>query len=651
MTQEGFYRLRDSLRLLRDTLPAFHASVLGDEGAPAPADWQVTLTRNVLPALDFPLPVLLVAICGGGSTGKSTLFNALAGKPLAQVGFKAGLTARVLLAGHPSVLSGPTAARALLYRLGEAPVPWRRAEDTVQPGPALYATTEHLLPKLLLIDTPDFDTGIGGEWVHRRLAEPVLRTAEVIVYLFSNTVYNNLSNTQFMAEVVGGIGGRPVVLVYRISRAANDAEVWEHCQTVANRLYAGSVKRNSLPSQVIGVYRVHESDAVAQGHASPRLIPVGALTAGRSLEELLASLDVAQLKAHAFAADLHEIQRGASAELSDVRHALAEVSTYRQALQQVMAQQALAALRAFPAQEAIGLATKLFLQSSPLYVRWLRTTGRVFGLPFQWGLKLAQSLARRLGTEPELAPAPNPLANLTQDLLLGANELRNRLLDDALIVRASADDPLLHTLRERSAGVVEPLGDGLYNLHVPVPRRVRQQEGALLAQDWGEVTQTLRRAARGLTGLPPDIEGELRALIADFRRQMGWGQRLRESFFASLSALPPLLGVTYVLLTADPVSGTGLWIQLQGLFGVKDLWALVSIPAAAGLSDRDRRELEVMLKPVFELWFAKRLTAVVDVYARTVCASLLKVLDKVPAPDDERLAQVEQALRRLGEAL
>ncbi len=654
MTQDGFYRLRDSLRQLRDHLPALRASIGGAGDASPPADWQLTLAHNVLPALDLPLPALLVAICGGGSTGKSTLFNALAGKPLAQVGFKAGLTARVLLAGHPAVLAGPATAQALLHRLGEAPTPWRSADDTTRPGPPLYATSEQIPRKLLLIDTPDFDTGEGGQLLHRRLAEPVLRTAEVIVYVFSNTVYNNLSNTQFMAEVVGGVGGRPAALVYRISRAATDAEVLEHCLTVAIRLYPGPTQPNGFPREVIGGDRIHESDAVAQGEASPRLIPVGPLTAGRSLEQLLESLDVAQLKAHALASDLRAIHRGAAAELVEARGELGRVGVYRRGLRQAMAQEALRSLRSFPAHEALGLATKLFLQSSPLYVRWLRATGRAFGLPFQLARKLGQSVARRLGGEPEAALPADPLASLTQDLLLAANELRNRLLDDALIVQVSADDPLLRALREQYgpvAGMVEPVGGGLFNLHIPAPRLARQQEAALLAQDWNATTQALRRAAQELVGLPVGIEDELRALIATFRAQMRWTQRLRESFFASLGALPPLLGVTYTLLTADPVTGGGIWLQLQGMFGLNDLWALVSIPAAAGLSDRDRQQLESLLKPVFDLWFAKRLTAVVDIYARTVCAPLLKALDRAPAPNDERLGQVERALRTIEEAL
>jgi len=119
-----YYGLRDALRVLRDVLPGLAAITTDGPDAPT-QDWLGRLRRTVLPAIDFDVPVLLVAICGGGSTGKSTLLNTLAGRPLARVGFRAGLTERVLLVGHPSVLSSADVAEALLHRLGERPVPWR----------------------------------------------------------------------------------------------------------------------------------------------------------------------------------------------------------------------------------------------------------------------------------------------------------------------------------------------------------------------------------------------------------------------------------------------------------------------------------------------------------------------------------------------
>jgi hypothetical protein len=242
--------------------------------------------------------------------------------------------------------------------------------------------------------------------------------------------------------------------------------------------------------------------------------------------------------------------------------------------------------------------------------------------------------------------------------------MRNRLLDDALIVRVSEGDPLLADMRALGvpllvrregmelppAPIIEPLGSGLYSLHVPVPESVRALESSLVAQDWESVTRILGEATAGLVGLPGDIEDELREMIVTFRQGMRWTQRLRESFYASLTALPPLLGVTYTVLTANPVVGSGIWIQLQGLFGLNDLWALVSIPAAAGLSERDRKQLGQMISPVFALWFERRLTTVVDLFSKTVCRLVLESLGDIPSAEDTRLTQLDAALEAIGEA-
>ncbi|HUS80356.1 MAG TPA: GTPase domain-containing protein [Armatimonadota bacterium] len=650
MSQQPYSALRDNLRTLRDVLPDL-ADGAGALPTATARDWLERLRRTVLPAIDYELPMLLVGICGGGSTGKSTLLNALTGRPLASVGFRAGLTTRVLLVGHPAVLSGAGVAESLLHRLGETPVPWRSPDDTVTPGPPLYATSEAVPRTLLYIDTPDFDTGDLDRLINRERAEPILRTAEVIVYVFTNTVYNNLSNTRFMAEMVGGIGGRPIVLVYRISRTASDAEVLEHCLSVARRLYAPADGAD-WPDAVVGIYRMHESDAVALGEREPTLIPIGVITRGRPLESLLADLDVTAIKRHAFAGDLAVIHQGAQAEFASVWWAAREAALYRRALQQAMTEHALQALTAFPAQEAVSLAVRLFLDTSPAYVRVLRGTGRVVGAP----LRAVQALSRRIaewsGAAEPRAAAPDLHAELTQSLLEAANNLRNRLMDDPLILRVSAEDDLMREVRTASrAGAtlpaVEAVGPGVVNLHFAVPQAVRRGEEALRNQDWPAIRRTLQEAVPELAGLPEGITQDLRTTVRAFRGGMSVGQRLRELFFASLTALPPIVGVTYTLLTANPVAGAGLWIQVESLFGLNDLWALLSIPASLGLSEEERRQLEGMIAPVFRLWLERRAALVADLFARTICWPTLNSLDGIPAENDPRLTRVDSALQAL----
>ena len=60
------------------------------------------LKHKVIPLLRHECP-LLVAVTGGGSVGKSTLFNLLAGGKYSGVKSKAGYTRRALAAIHPSV--------------------------------------------------------------------------------------------------------------------------------------------------------------------------------------------------------------------------------------------------------------------------------------------------------------------------------------------------------------------------------------------------------------------------------------------------------------------------------------------------------------------------------------------------------------------
>lgn len=678
MAESTFQTLRRDLRALRDDLPALRR----DLGVPFAAngdDWLARLERNVLPSLDFDLPVLLVAICGGGSTGKSTLLNSLVGEELAQVGFKAGLTARVMLVGHPSVLASPAVARALLHRLGEEPQPWRSQIDTVTPGPPLYATAESAPRNLLLIDTPDLDTGEGGQLVNRGRAEPLLRTADVIIYLFTNAVYNNLSNTRFMAQIVGAIGGRPTVLVYRISRTASDAEVLDHCRVVARNLYpAESAHVDGFPEEVIGLYRVHESDAVALGEAWPRLLPIGSLTHERPLADSLAALDIVHVKRHVLAADLAAIRRGAEAELGILGHEARCVPLYAEALEKTVTQRALEGLRSFPMGDALELALRLFERSSPLGVRLARGAAHVVSLPLRGAQAVGRWIESRMQGPPTSAEAPDPRLGLARDLLLAANALRNQMLADTLVVRVQQNDAMLATARSLSDAMravaggslsttspgscsgaaqrlvaesrlpsIEPSAGGTYNVHVSVPQALQARQQALVGQDWEAVATALRGAADQLTGMPSDIEGELSVLVADFRAHMGWRERLREMSFASLSALPPLLAVSYTLLTADPLTGTGLWIKLQSLFGINDLWALVAIPASAGLSERDRRQLERLVAPVFRLWLDRRVREVCSVLERTVCAPLLAALARLPRPDDPRLAACESALRNL----
>ncbi|MGD8543197.1 MAG: hypothetical protein PVI39_12960, partial [Desulfobacteraceae bacterium] len=85
-------------------------------------EWLEALRVRLLPRLSGELP-LVAAICGGGSSGKSTLFNALVGKAVSSVGGRAGLNRRLLLCSHPSLFQREDLLALLFQPFGCLPGP------------------------------------------------------------------------------------------------------------------------------------------------------------------------------------------------------------------------------------------------------------------------------------------------------------------------------------------------------------------------------------------------------------------------------------------------------------------------------------------------------------------------------------------------
>ena len=109
---------------------------------------------------------------------------------------------------------------------------------------------------------------------------------------------------------------------------------------------------------------------------------------------------------------------------------MARAALYRQALDHLVTQHALEALKTFPANEALALATRLFVESSPPLVRALRQTGRVVGAPLRGAQNAARKVGTWLGLTDSPAPPPDTRAALRDDLLVSAGDLRNRLIED-----------------------------------------------------------------------------------------------------------------------------------------------------------------------------------------------------------------------------
>lgn len=88
------------------------AGMLGLESHAAIDHWRAAVEERLLPRLTSGFP-LVAAICGGGSSGKSTLFNSLVGEPLSPTGGRAGINRRLLWPLGP-VIARPPASRCAL---------------------------------------------------------------------------------------------------------------------------------------------------------------------------------------------------------------------------------------------------------------------------------------------------------------------------------------------------------------------------------------------------------------------------------------------------------------------------------------------------------------------------------------------------------
>ena len=97
------------------------------------------LKHKVIPLLRHECP-LLVAVTGGGSVGKSTLFNFLAGGKYSGVKSRAGYTRRTLAAIHPSAARDRARMELLfdLFRKNALPVPMKTPDEMLAPGEPLY---------------------------------------------------------------------------------------------------------------------------------------------------------------------------------------------------------------------------------------------------------------------------------------------------------------------------------------------------------------------------------------------------------------------------------------------------------------------------------------------------------------------------------
>jgi hypothetical protein len=328
-----------ALKQLRDHIPRL-ADILKIGNDDEIRFWQDIVDAKLLSRLapDFPM---VAAICGGGSSGKSTLFNSLVGKHFAPTGGTAGLNRRVLFS-IPAVRAEQANLLVDLAQPFKSDLqPLKDTEQLTVPGEPLYVLNPSPRNNLVVLDTPDFDTGARGTYTNREVTRMALEASDILIYVFTNSNYNNRDNTDFIAKMLTGIGMRKCFLVYRVYPSFTRREVLEHAMTVARGIYG-----DQADDFLLGVYRTDEDNQVAAGRQFMKLTP--AADDGPEFSEALQSLDGAGLRFELYGSILSDVIQRAAKITGQSKVSFDELQLYLDALQMAQSHSVQEALKHFP---------------------------------------------------------------------------------------------------------------------------------------------------------------------------------------------------------------------------------------------------------------------------------------------------------------
>ncbi len=651
MPDPGADDLHAALRRLRRDVPRM-SDLLGLAFSDNLSPWSAVVERKLLPRTspDYPL---IATICGGGSSGKSTLFNTLVGEPVSPTGGRAGMNRRVLIAARGGDAQSDRLLQTVFDPFGAMPEPMADRQALLTPGGPLYVLSGTIPRHLVLLDTPDFDTGARGVYANREAATGALETADVLVYIFTNSNYNNRDNTDFIAAMLTGVGRRKCFLVYRVYPSFETGEVLDHAGTVAANLYGADADRH-----VLGIYRVDDDNEVAAGRRPMAIRP--ARPGDPPFAEALGRLDHRAIRLELMDSILEDVLAQARRTAACAAASRERLALYLQALETAQRRCVQDALRRFPMDRVMGRFAQIWLATDPPHIRAMRKTGRILDLPVRTLVKTVRWARGRLADAPAPPAPPGFSDRVAEDLVEAANRLHRHALEGEISLDLPADDPLAQRIAA-AAGARHPHegGGGQVAPHPEAAARDALRRGAVPShpaaaaaredirrKDWKGALDTILSQRQLLTAVSDDIDRELAALVDTFRAGMGFWEQTRQTFSAFLNVLPATVAVTYILSTGDPVGAAGVKVKLSGLFGLHDLYALVALPATTGLKKADLKQLEELIGPIASAWLSRKLQTVEALFEEHITAGLLTRLRDSTAARAQILPQSKHGIRR-----
>jgi len=623
------HNLNDALRKLRDDIPRI-VDLLGLHRGKETDTWAHILDHKLLVRLspDFPI---MATICGGGSSGKSTLFNSIVGDRLSPVGGSAGLNRRVLVSAHGDILHRPDILPALFEPFGHRPARLENPQDLTLSGPPLYVLNDGVPRNLVLMDTPDFDTGAKGVYINRDVTRQALEASDILIYVFTNSNYNNRENTDFIAQMLTGIGIRKCFLIYRVYPSFSDEEVRGHAMTVAANLYGSDASH-----YVQGIYRTDEDNAVAAGQKFMTLRSID--EKDPSFMEALTAVDSGTIRLELLSSILKDVLIQADEILEYAKISNHELRLYLDTLQTAQSHCVQEALQHFPMDRVMKRFVEIWMETDPPYVKAMRKTGSLVERPFKVLVGTAKKVKQIFSDTEKQTPPADFVDRVEEDLLKAVNSIHSAAVHSDISVDAPLKDPvtrrMLETLEQIRAGEVlkdterpytEPGEEkGTLTFSVSAHPVVFQEQEKLRSMDWKSVLESILSRRDVIVELSHGIEMILKDLANGYRSKMGMWTKIRQMFAAFLNVVPATAAVTYIISTGDPVGAVGIKVKLTGLFGLHDLYALVAIPATTGLKKADQNQLEEMLGPIVQTWLNDKLKAVRDLFEQEVTGGIIR---------------------------
>ncbi|MFC1876460.1 hypothetical protein ACFL2E_04200 [Thermodesulfobacteriota bacterium] len=643
--------IEKEIKTLREIVPQLLEQLRLDNDVDI-TTWQALIDKKLLPKLapDFPL---VASICGGGSSGKSSLFNALIQDNISPTGGTAGINRRILISGNVDSFSDGSRFADLFNAFGFRPEPLMDKNDLIRQGNARYVLNTQTPSNLILLDTPDFDTGLKGTYLNREVARQALEVSDVLVYIFTNANYNNRDNTDFISEILTGIGIRKCFLVYRVYAGYPDEEILEHAGTVAENLYG-----SDAANYILGVYRADEDNRVAADEIFMDLLPVG--DGGVFLMDALASLDREKTRLALMSSILMDVLEQAGEISNRAGVSLLEMGLYRNALQTWQSHCVHQALKRFPMDIVLKRFVEIWHRTDPSHIRWMRKAGNIIDLPIRAAVKTVKWIRGRESRLPgsEKNSQVRYSEETMDDLLTAANDLRRKFIDSEISVSLAKTDPVAKEMHEAYQGIeaqLNPLtkgnphqmrvtANGDWNFIIRAHPAIFDEGRLPGSGEWRPAITSILSSTEKLLDTSGQIDRDLETLVETFRKRMNLLSKIGQTFSAFLNVLPATVAVTYILSTGDPVGAAGIKVKLSGLFGLKDLYALVALPATSGLRTADQAQLEALMGPIAETWLNHKLEVIQTIFQDTISGETLEKAEGIYSEADRHITDLNRVL-------